>query len=86
MRPVQQFVKEPPAGHVVRCLHPDIRGIFAAVNLKAQSLEALEHQLCILHVICYCRLDLFAAFRRVNGLGGALAQVACTVEFGGLTA
>ena len=83
---VEQLLEELPGGGAVGYAHPDVGGVLAAVALKAGSFEHTEHTGGVLHVVVDGLLHLLLALGRVDGLGGALGDIAGAVELGTLAA
>ena len=79
IRLVEKIIEELPAGHLIRCLQPDIRGIDTAVCRIAHGLQALLDKPCIAHVAVYHLLHLCLSGIGINGLTCSLHNVGCSV-------
>ncbi len=82
---VEQVVEELPRGHTLRTTKPDVRCIDATIDLIAELGERLAHDLGVVHIVVDGRLDLLLAFWGIDGLCGAMLNVAGAIELGALT-
>ena len=80
---VEHLVKNIPAGRAVGCLHPNVRCVGAAENLKPGFGGSFAQQLGVAHVVVNEVAYLPLAGLGVDGGGGALDGVARAIEFRG---
>ena len=83
---IEQILEELPGAAAVGGAHPDVRGVLATVDLEAQLAQLGEHAVGVVHIVVDGLLNLLLALRGVDGLCGALGDVAGAIELGALTA
>ena len=76
----------PPRAYVVRGFQPDVWSVHTAVHFQPGCFQSFFHGAGVVHIVVNRFFYLPSAFCGVDGFGGTLGNVACTIKLGALAA
>lgn len=72
--------------YVVRGFQPDVWSVHTAVHFQPGCFQSFFHGAGVVHIVVNRFFYLPSAFCGVDGFGGTLGNVACTIKLGALAA